>query len=113
MGIVDFGWGLRSWISATNAAREAARYGAVNCSSGNATAPDVQQRAVDTATGLGLSTGDVTVTNCATGTSTQSLIVEIDFDYDLITPLGGMMSFFGGGIPSSISMHSEADMRIE
>jgi len=113
LGIVDFGWGLKSSISATNAACEAARYGAVNCSAGNATTADVQQRAIDTATGLGLTTSEVTVTNCATGTSTQSLIVEIDFAYQLITPLGGAMSLFGGGIPSAITLHSEADMRVE
>ena len=113
MGIVDFGWGLKSWISSTNAAREAARFGAVNCSADNATTLEVQQRAVDTATRLGLTISDVTVTNCLPGTSTQSLFVEIDFDYNLITPLGGLMSRFGGGLPSSISLHSEADMRIE
>lgn len=113
MGIVDFSWGLKSWISATNAARESARYGAINCSSGAATTTDVEQRAIDTATGLGLTASDVTVTNCATGTSTQSLLVEIDFDHKLVTPLGGLMSTFGGGIPSTIALHSEADMRIE
>ncbi len=85
----------------------------MNCSADNATTLEVQQRAVDTATRLGLTISDVTVTNCLPGTSTQSLFVEIDFDYNLITPLGGLMSRFGGGLPSSISLHSEADMRIE
>jgi len=113
MGIVDFGWGLKSWISVTNAAREAARYGAVNCSTGTATTADVQQRAIDTGSGLGLTSSDVTVTNCETGTTTQSLLVKIEYEHQLITPIGGLMSLFGGDLPSSVTLQSAADMRIE
>ena len=31
LGIIDFGLGLKSWITITNAAREGARYAAVTC----------------------------------------------------------------------------------
>ena len=113
MGVIDFSWGLKSWISITNAAREAARFGAIYCSSGDETAATVEQRAIDTATGLGLTAADVDVTGCTTGSSTNSIVVSIDYDYDLVTPLGGMMSMFGGGLPDVITLHSEADMRIE
>jgi Flp pilus assembly protein TadG len=123
MGVIDFSWGLKSWISVTNAAREGARYGAVNCASANDSADldgsgdfdadDVVQRALDTATGLGLTAGDVTVTNCTPGASGESVVVGIDYDYELVTPLGGLMSMFGGSITDSITLHSEGDMRIE
>jgi len=123
MGVIDFSWGLKSWISVTNAAREAARYGAVNCASANDSADldgdddfdadDVEQRGIDTATGLGLTTADVEVDDCTPGASGESVVVSIDYDYDLITPLGGLMSMFGGGIPNSITLNSNADMRIE
>ena len=117
MGVVDFGVGLKSWIQVTNAAREAARYGAINCSAGDIdgtpVADLVVDRAIDSATGLGLDESNVDVTNCAAGNSTQSVVVEIEYDYKLISPLGGLMSFLGGGIPSTITLNSSADMRIE
>jgi Flp pilus assembly protein TadG len=117
MGVVDFGVGLKSWIQITNAAREAARFGAIHCSAGDMGGISVEdlvvQRAVDSATGLDLDASNVTVTNCVANTSTQSVTVDIDYDYKLISPLGGMMSFLGGGIPSTIALNSSADMRIE
>jgi Flp pilus assembly protein TadG len=113
LGIIDFGMGLKSWISITNAAREAARYGAVYCSAGDANTNDVKDRAVDASYGLGLTTGDVTVTNCATDTSEESLVVEVEYDYQLITPLGGLMSIFGNGMDSAITLRTSADMRVE
>jgi len=123
MGVIDFSWGLKSWIQVTNGAREAARYGAVNCATANASADltgdgafdldDVKQRAIDSATGLGLTTADVDVDDCTPGASGESVVVSIDYDYELVTPLGGMMSMFGGGIPDSITLQSKADMRIE
>ena len=118
MGVIDFSVGLKSWIQITNAAREAARFGAVHCSAGDIDGTPVSElvvdRAIDSATGLELTSSQVTVSsNCDAGHATESLTVTIDYDYELISPLGGMMSFFGGGIPSSIALSSGADMRIE
>ena len=118
MGVVDFGVGLKSWIQITNAAREAARFGAIHCAEGDIDGESVSdlvvERAIDSATGLGLEASNVTVSsNCDTGHATESLSVSIQYNYKLISPLGGMMSFFGGGIPSTINLTSTADMRIE
>jgi Flp pilus assembly protein TadG len=117
MAVVDFGVGLKSWIQITNAAREAARYGAINCGlgdiDGTPVADLVEDRAIDTATGLDLDPAKIDVVNCAAGNATESVTVTIDYDYKLISPLGGMMSFLGGGIPSTIALSSTADMRIE
>lgn len=118
MGIVDFGVGLKSWIQITNASREAARYGAIHCSAGDIdgtpVADLVVDRGIDSATGLGLTSSNVTVSsNCDAGHATESLTVTIEYDYELISPLGGMMSFFGGGISDTIKLTSSADMRIE
>lgn len=119
MGIVDFGMGLKSWISITNAAREAARWGAIHCSSGDYTNSDVEQRAIDTATGLDAAALTATVDTSAgvacdaSQNSTQSLVVNVDYEYKMITPLAGMLSLLGGGSSSSINLSSSADMRIE
>jgi len=117
MGVIDFSLGLKSWIQITNAAREAARYGAVNCGAGDIdgtpVAELVEDRAIDSATGLNLDPAKIEVLNCEAGNATESVTVTIDYDYKLISPLGGMMSFLGGGIPSTIELSSSADMRIE
>jgi Flp pilus assembly protein TadG len=111
-GIVDFGLGLRAWIMVTNSARESARYAAVTCatSTGNETA--VKDRAVATAPDLVI-VADVTVTNCP-GDSTESVIVKVDYDYELLTPLSGFMRVISGGaIASTIPLSSTANMRLE
>jgi Flp pilus assembly protein TadG len=118
MGVIDFGVGLKSWIQVTNAAREAARFGAVYCSQGDIDGTPVSDlvvdRAVESATGLELDTANISVSaNCDAGHATESLSVSIEYDYEMISPIGGMMSFLGGGIPSTITLTSSADMRIE
>jgi Flp pilus assembly protein TadG len=122
LGIIDFGMGLKSWIDITNSAREAARWAAVNCGGGSHTDSEVVQKAVDKADGLGVNTSrfsasvdtDDGVSCSDDGNSGQSIVVRVHYDYDLITPLGGLMSaFLGGTVPDSFSLNSSADMRIE
>jgi len=109
-GIIDFGLGLKAWITITNSAREAARYAAVTCATSSADEDDVIARAEDAAVGL---TGvTVNVTNCP-GDSTEFVVVELEYDYVLVTPLGGMLSLLGGVLPASITLQSMADMRLE
>ncbi len=110
--IADFGLGLRAWITVTNSAREGARLAAVTCATNDASVGNIQTRAVDTSAGL-LTPADVSVTNCP-GASTESVVVTVNYDYTMVTPLGSLMNFISGGtIPSSISMTSAADMRLE
>ena len=113
MGIADFGLGLKTWITMTNSVREAARYAAIGCASGDVTTADVQQRTLDAATGLDLELNDVTVTNCTEGASSESVVVTLDYEYKLITPLGGFLNILGDGISSTIDLTSTADMRME
>jgi Flp pilus assembly protein TadG len=111
-GIIDFGMGLKSWIQVTNAAREGARYAAVTCATADADIDLVKDRAVASSADL-VAAGDVDVTNCP-GDSTESVTVTVEYDYSLITPLGGMLSILGGfGIPDTISISSASDMRLE
>ncbi len=109
--IVDFGLGLNAWITITNSAREGARVGAVGADSATIT-ERVQ------ATGAGglkawSSNGTVTVTN-AQGQPGESVTVKVDYDYDLITPLAGLMQFVSGNtIGPTLNLSSTADMRLE
>ena len=111
-GIVDFSLGLKSWITITNAAREGARFAAVSC--GTATDDsDVVAKTEEAAADLS-SDVTVTVTNCP-GDATESVTVEVEYDYELITPLGGLLSFLGNGVglPSTVGLSSSSDMRVE
>jgi Flp pilus assembly protein TadG len=107
VGTVDFGWALRSWVTASNSAREAARLGAVG-----ATCEDIQQRAVGTSGGL-LTAADVSVRNCQ-GEPGTPVVVTVTYDYPFIAPLGSLPTTFSGGtLPSTMTMTSSSDTRIE
>ena len=112
LGIIDFGLGLKSWITITNAAREGARYAAVTCGEVSDDT-DVIAKTEDAAADLSEDV-TVTVTNCP-GESTESVVVEVDYDYSLITPLGGLLSMLGDGVglPDTIALSSSSDMRVE
>jgi len=107
--IVDFGMGFHAWITVTNSAREGARLGAVS-----AAQTDIMDRVYQTADLPNESTQmTVTVTN-AQGQPGQSVVVKVDYDYDLITPLAGLVQFFSGNvIGPTLTFSSTAEMRLE
>ena len=101
--VVDFGVGLTRWISVTNAAREGARCGAVGA--GDA---DITQRVIDTSNDL-VNAGNVSVQYPDGQTVGDSVVVDVDYDYNLITPLGRFLTLAF----SSISFSAASDMRLE
>ena len=107
--IVDFGMGFHSWITVTNSAREGARLGAVA-----ATEQQIIDRVHDTATLINEDTNmDVLVTN-AQGLPGESVVVQVDYDYDLITPLASLVAFISGDIIGpTLTFSSTAEMRLE
>jgi len=107
--IIDFGMGFYSWITVTNAAREGARLGVVM-----ATSQQIEDRVYQTADLPNESTQmTVTVTN-AQGQPGESVVVKVDYDYDLITPLAGIVSFISGNvIGPTLTFSSTAEMRLE
>lgn len=107
MATVDFGWALRSWISTTNAAREGARLGVTGASE-NA----IETRVVNNASDL-IDADDVTVSN-AQGQTGENVTVTVSFNYEYITPVGGIISFLSGGtLPSPLPITTSTTMRIE
>ncbi len=121
--IVDFGMGFYSWITVTNSAREGARVGAVHAPLNVASSPCfgkgsleqcIEDRVLDSADLADEDTKmTVTITN-AQGQSGESVVVKVDYDYDLITPLAGLVNFFSGDtIGPTLNLSSTADMRLE
>ncbi len=107
--IVDFGMGFHSWITVTNSAREGARLGVVQ-----ATEADIKDRVRLTANLPDEDTKmTVTVTN-AQGQPGESVVVQVDYDYDLITPLAGLVQLVSGNILGpTLTFSSTAEMRLE
>lgn len=107
-GIVDFGMGFHTWITVTNSAREGARLGAVR-----GTQAQIVQRVQDTADTLDAANMTVTVTN-AGGDSGESVVVDVDYEYTLITPLDNILGLVSGGsVGPTMTFSSSADMRME
>jgi len=109
--IVDFGMAFHAWITVTNSAREGARIGSVH-----APAATIEQRVRDTATSLEQADLSVSVTNADDqgGQSGESVVVDVSYSYSLITPLADLLNMISGGtIPSTLSLDSLADMRLE
>ncbi len=105
--LIDFGVMMYEFVSVSNAAREAARYGAVNCGTGSCTTTLVEQRALDHSGGILSNLSDVTVgwvdrngdlVNDGRG---DSVVVQINHQYTFL--------FF----PASINVTSCTDMRLE
>ena len=107
--IIDFGMGFYTWISVTNGAREGARLGVVL-----ATEQEISDRVYLAASLPNESTKmAVTVTN-AQGQPGESVVVKVDYDYDLITPLAGIVSFVSGNVLGpTLTFSSTAEMRLE
>jgi len=106
--IVDFGMAFHAWITVTNSAREGARVGAVR-----ATSPQIEQRVRDTAESLDQANLTVSVTN-AEGAPGGSVVVDVSYDYSLMTPLADLLNMVSGGsIPATLNLDSTADMRLE
>jgi Flp pilus assembly protein TadG len=107
-GIVDFGRAYSAYVQLNNGAREGARYGAVGKSSSEIV---TRVRSVTS----GLNQGDLSVSvSGAQGAKGSTVTVSVDYDFDLITPLGPMLSLIGGGgIGSSFNLDAQSQMRIE
>ena len=106
--VVDFGMGFHAWITVTNSAREGARLGAVG-----GTADQIETRVRDTSTTIDQAKLTVTVTN-AQGTPGESVVVDVDYQYDFITPLAGLVAMVSGDtVGPTITFSSTAEMRLE
>ena len=106
---IDFGVGLGRWVVLTNATREGARFGVTGVSPN-----EVATRTAATTTGL-VTAGDVIVNyidisgNGTIGDKGDSIVVEANYDYELITPLKAFLSL---GF-DSLTFSSCTNMRME
>ncbi len=120
--IVDFGMGFHAYLTVTNSAREGARLGAVHppltvpsspCYGKSSLDQCIVDRVRETADSLDQSKLGVTVTNSG-GASGTSVVVSVDYDYTLVTPLDNFLGMISGDtVGPTLSFLSSADMRLE
>ena len=119
-GIIDFGLSMRSYISLANGVREGARTASIGAPAGTAADCDgdtqgtVHGRVCTAVSGLDLDNLSTDVAYPNGFASGNSVVVSADYTHEFVTPLGGIIGFFSGGtFPTSIDLHSSADMRLE
>ena len=107
--IVDFGMGFHAWITVTNSAREGARLGVVM-----ATEQQIVDRVYQTSDLTNEATNMTVSVQGEQGAPGESVVVKVDYDYDLITPLAGLIQFMSGDtFGPTLNLSSTADMRLE
>ncbi len=111
MGVIDFGWAFRDYITLTNSAREGARY-AIVCPTNDTQIKDrVSTYSEDLVDSSGVSVAWEGGTRC---TSENYVEVSASYDYYFITPLGGFLSSISGGaLPDHLHLTSATRMRQE
>lgn len=125
-GIIDFGMGLRAYISVAQATREGARFAAVGNPAGTFSAGGSGECNGSTSTttvgkvcsamgGLDLTkVGSVAVTYPSGNSPGNNVHVTASYNYQYITPLRRLVSFFSAGtLGSTITVSSSTDMRLE
>jgi Flp pilus assembly protein TadG len=121
-GIIDFGNGLKTYITVNAAAREAARYASIGnqgttsgsfvlCNSGSTNA--VVQKACGTMGALQASKASVEVTCTPSCSSGNSAKIDTKYSYKYITPIKGLIKLFSGGALSDLNISASTSMRIE
>jgi hypothetical protein len=104
--IVDFGMGFHYWITSTNAAREGARVGAVGAS-----APEIDDKVRSFFGDQEKVAVDI---EGAQGAPGDSVRVEVKYDYEIMTPLAGLLKMLSGNtIGPTLTLSSSAEMRLE
>jgi Flp pilus assembly protein TadG len=130
-GIIDFGMGLRAYITVSQATREGARYGVVGNAAGTfsaggsgdcngSTTTNVVGKVCSTMNGLDLTDIQTVTVECPdSGTSPpcdsgDAVEVHAEFRYHYITPVKTIANFFSAGsLPNYITVSSTTTMRQE
>lgn len=125
-GIIDFGMGLRAYITVAQATREGARYAAVGNPAGSFTAggsgdcngsttTSAVGKVCSTMNGLNLvNVENVSVTYPEGNEPGKPVRVEASYSYHYITPLKAVVNFISAGsLDETITVTSTTDMRLE
>ncbi len=105
--LVDFGRAFHTWLVVTNAAREGARTAAVQQDMFA-----VQTRITESAASLDTSRLTITASNIQ-GARGETVEIDLAYDFEFVTPLGGLLSVISGGNLSAPAITGQSSMRLE
>jgi Flp pilus assembly protein TadG len=130
-GIIDFGMGLRAYITVAQATREGARYGIVGNQAGTftvggtgdcngTTTTSIVGKVCSTMGGLDLTDLQTVTTTCPVTLTTppcnpgDAIQVHAEYRYHYITPVRSLVNVLSGGsMPGYITVSSTTTMRQE
>lgn len=125
-GVIDFGMGLRAYVTVSQAAREGARYASVGNPAGTfTTGGSGECNGSTTTTTVGRVCGvldGLRLTNVSSVSVTypngqapgEAVHVSVQYTYQYITPVKRLVNFFSGGsMGASLTISSATDMRLE
>jgi len=105
VGALDLGRAVWIRTSMDHAAREAARYGTIP----SRTSAEIQEYAVQRATGIGLTTANVVVERGVCGVTASPVVVTIAYSFIPIS--SGIVALWGG--EGGIAMSTSSGMYVE
>jgi Flp pilus assembly protein TadG len=105
-GIIDFGRMLNSQITVSAAAREGARWAAVNQGG-------IAARVVTASPGLSPAPSTTVVSGCTGGVPGSNARVTVTYPFTFVTPVGAFAAFFGSGIANPVTLTGQGVMRCE
>jgi Flp pilus assembly protein TadG len=111
-GIIDFGFGFHTWNGTAHAAREGARFAAVDSTEAQIiartrAAADFLDQSKMTVV-VSCSSGGSVFAPCASPAEGDYIRVTVDYAYPYITPLPGMV-----GLGDDLMLHSQSEVRFE
>ncbi len=131
-GIIDFGLGLRAYVTLSSATREGARYGIVGNQAGTFIAggsgdcdgiktTTIVSKVCSTMNGLGLTNIQTVTTKCPPSgvtsppcTPGNPIEVHAEYRYHYITPVRSIVNVLSGGsMPGYLTVRSTVTMRQE
>jgi len=113
VGIIQFGYLFFQWVELTHAAREGARWAALEYPAGSISAPDtVRNKVAQSSPGLALTDADISVSpdDPGIGDVGEPATVTVTHAVPIFTPI--MQEVFGTG-DGTFLLSSTATMRIE
>lgn len=105
--LVDFGRAFHAWLLVTNAAREGARAGATQQDDAQ-----IRTRVNDSIDGLDSARLNIALTNVQ-GPRGETIEVDLAYDFEFVTPIGGLMSVVSAGTLDAPTISSHSSMRLE
>jgi Flp pilus assembly protein TadG len=109
LGIAEFGRAFNVQVSLSEAAREAARYAAVNCAKAGFTALNAQNAGVAAAPSVALSAADINVSYSGTGScsSGNNVVITVNYTTPWMTGFPNLIP----GMPATLSIQGKGVMR--